>query len=103
METIPYCNHSLGWKLKESYCSEEKTSNTFSGVGGVKLLGAPLLQHKTDMLLSPKIAKTVSDLLESWKCRENMKTMIFDITASNVRAITAACVSIQNSLNKELL
>ena len=38
-----------------------------------------------------------------WDCKNIVWSMVFDTTNSNTGAITAACVSIQERLNKELL
>ena len=50
-----------------------------------------------------KIAKaTVSHLIE-WKCADNVRAMVFDTTRSNTGSLTAACVSVQDKLGRELL
>ena len=66
-------------------------------------VGVPALQQKTDMLTGPKIADAAIELLEMWDCKSSVRSMVFNTTNSNTGAITAACVSIQERLNKELL
>ena len=82
---------------------EERLPILVSGIGGVKLLGVPPLQHKTDERSGDKIAKATIDLLSSWNCEDNVKAMVFDTTASNTGAQTAGCVRIQEMLDRPLL
>ena len=76
-----------------------------SGKCGVKLLGVPVVQSKKGDKdkVGPKIADASVDLLVDWDCAEKVKSMVFDTTALNTCSITAACVSVQERLNKKLL
>ena len=43
------------------------------------------------------------DLLDSWHCRDNIVNIVFDTRAANSGHVTAACVTIQQHLNRALL
>ena len=89
--------------LGNECAQEERLPILISGIGGVKLLGVPALQHKTDEGSGKKIAKATMEQLNLWKCEDNVKAMVYDTTASNTGALTAACVSIQAMLGRPLL
>ena len=89
--------------LGYEFANEERLPILLSGVGGVKLLGVPSLQPNTVILMGPKIADAAMELLELWSCKNRVRAMVFDTTSVNTGARTAACISIQNSLNRELL
>ena len=84
---------------------EERLPILVSGKCGVKLLGVPVVQSKKGDKdkVGPKIADASVDLLIDWDCAEKVKSMVFDTTALNTGSITAACVSVQERLNKKLL
>lgn len=50
--------------LGNEYAQEERLPILVTGIGGVKLLGVPALQHKTDSLLRPKIVKATLEQLK---------------------------------------
>lgn len=82
---------------------EERLPVLVSGIKGVKMLGVPVVEHKKGEKIGPKIAKASVGLLDSWECGNSIKAMVFDTTAANTGKITAACISIQEQLNKKLL
>ena len=89
--------------LGNEAATEERLPILVSGVGGVKLLGVPAIQKKTDTLDGPKIADAAIEQLKLWDITSNVRAMVFDTTASNTGAITAACISVQQRLDRELL
>lgn len=74
-----------------------------SGVNGVKMIGVPVLQHEKGAKIGPEFAATTLVLLADWNCKYQVRAMLFDTTASNTEALTAACMSVQNVLDRELL
>ena len=89
--------------LGNECAQEERLPILISGIGGGKLLGVPVQQHKTEERSGKKTAKATMDQLNIWKCEDNVKAMVYDTTASNTGALTAACVSIQEMLKRPLL
>ena len=74
----------------------------FTGEGGVKLLGVPALPYKSSKKTGPMIADATKKALDEWQCSDAVTGMVFDTTSSNTGALTAGCISIQMSLDREL-
>lgn len=89
--------------LGNDYGTEERLPILVSGVGGVKLLGVPALTHKSTEKIGPQISRATKELLDDWKCSDNISGMVFDTTSSNTGGISAACISIQSALSRFLL
>ncbi|GAB1609904.1 hypothetical protein Ahia01_001276300 [Argonauta hians] len=89
--------------LTNEFGQEEKLPILISGIGGVKLLGVPALQHKTDEKSGKKIATAAMNQLSDWNCEDSVKAMVYDTTASSSGALSAACISIQEMLGRPLL
>jgi len=77
--------------------------NYFAGTTGTKLLGAPELPLHKDTGFGPKLANLTQGLLEQWNCADNIKAMVFDTTSANTGHLSAACISIQEKLGRQLL
>ena len=76
----------------------------FLGKTGIKLLGvAPLTKKAKSEKAGPIIADATFQLLDKWKCKDCIKSMVFDTTHTNTGHLTAACVSIQERLSRQLL
>jgi len=75
----------------------------FAGDTGTKLLGAPELPQDCNTKFGPKVASLTHDLLMHWKCADSIKAMVFDTTSANTGHISAACISIQEKLGRQLL
>ncbi len=69
----------------------------------LKLLGTPFYPTDGDESTGQKVADLTVQLLRSWHCTEAIVNMTFDTTASNTGHVSAACISIQQELNKALL
>lgn len=85
---------------------EERLPVLVFGVNSVKLLGLPLSHMRRickGTKVGPKIASATVSLLNDWKCVDDMGTLVFDSITSNTGDLTAACVSKQKLLQKELL
>lgn len=69
----------------------------------LKLLGVPQYEPGTDQSTGELVSKATCELLQEWKCVDNVVNMTFDTTASNTGHISAACISIQEKLDRSLL
>ena len=69
----------------------------------VKLLGVAKYPTGSDVCTGDIIAAKTTELLDSWNCRESVRSLYFDTTASNTGHLTAACVAIQAKLGRALL
>ena len=83
--------------------TQERLPVLVSGIHGVKLLGVPIVEGAKGEKVGPLIAMATVNLLNEWNCSNNVKAMVFDTTSSNTGKLTAACISIQNRLERELL
>ena len=106
---IPPKFATLHWdsKLMPSLCNKNITEERLTVVVGntheLKLLGVPSYQPGTDRKSGDIIADLTSDLLRTWHCVDSITNLTFDTTASNTGHISAACVTIQQRLNRALL
>lgn len=106
---IPPMLATLHWdsKLLASLTNQNITEERLSVIVGtsneLKLLGVPSYQPGTDRKSGDIIAQLTVNLLESWKCADSIANLTFDTTASNTGHVTAACVTIQQQLNRPLL
>ena len=69
----------------------------------MKLLGAPELPSHKVTGFGPKLANLTQDLLHQWNCMDNIRAMVFDTTAANTGHLSAACISVQERLGRQLL
>lgn len=101
-----YCSVHWDSKLlvnKSAHVSEERLTVAVGNEAGIKFLGAPSYKPGTNQAAGDLISKNVVDLLESWQCTGSVVYMVFDTTASNTGHVSAACIAIQQRLNKPLL
>jgi hypothetical protein len=89
--------------LQDKYKKEERLVVIVGNADTVQLLGAPHYQIGSDEACGQVIADHTVNLLQSWNCSECIVNMTFDTTASNTGHVSAACVSIQQKLQKPLL
>ena len=101
--TLVHWDGKLLDSLENDPNKEERLPILVSGVGGVKLLGAPALPHKSTDRTGPQIAAVTKELLNDWKCMDTVAGMVFDTTSSNTGAVSAGCISIQVEVGRELL
>ena len=50
----------------------------------------------------PKVTQLSYDFLIQWDCVENVKAMVFDTISANTGHLSAACISIQEKLGRQL-
>ena len=81
----------------------ERLPVLLSDAGGTKLLGVPAIPHKSTAKTGDLISEVSIELIEEWNCAECVAGMVFDTTSSNTGCKTAACVVLQNRLNRPLL
>ena len=99
---------SLHWdsKLMSSLADksllEERLCVVVGTTHSAKLLGT-LCYKNTAETSGTKIVFLITDLLQSWHCIDAIVNMTFDTTVSNTGHVSAACVTIQQNLNKALL
>lgn len=102
---------SLHWdsklmmSLQNQQVSEERLTVAVGTKDKIKLLGVPAYKSGTagNRNSGRKIANLTMELLDSWHCRDSIVNMVFDTTAANTGHVTAACVTIQQHLNRALL
>ena len=90
-------------ELTDKYKENDRLPILVSGGGCVKLLGAPALPIKSGESAGDLISNEVAKHLNKWNCRNQIKSMVFDTTNSNTGHVTAACVSVQQKLQRPLL
>lgn len=78
----------------DGYKKEERLPVLVSGSGVTKLLGVPALTKQPKQKAGEIISESTVSLLEEWNCKQNVKGMVFDTTASNTGHKTAGCVSV---------
>ena len=69
----------------------------------LKLLGVPSYEPRTGRTSGDIIADLTVNLLRSWNCIDAIISIAFDMTGSNTRHVTAACITIQQRLGQTLL
>ena len=69
----------------------------------LKVLGVPRYAKAKDQWSGAIIAKLTLKLMQEWKCSDRIVIMTFDITASNTGHLTAACIAIQDELQRAVL
>ena len=82
---------------------EERLTVVVGDSTRVKLLGVPAYEKATDEAVGAIVAHCTADLLQKWGCSDNVVAMAFDTTAANTGHLTAACVAIQDELQRALL
>ena len=61
----------------------------------IKVLGIPYYAPITNKRSDEIICELTMDLLDKWKCADNIVNLVFDKIASNTGHVSAACGSIQ--------
>ena len=89
--------------LTDQNTSEERLTVAVGNNHDMKLLGAPSYQPGTERKSGDINSELTMNLLQTWYCTNCILNMVFDTTASNTGHVTAACVKIQESLDRALL
>lgn len=106
---LPPTLASLHWdsklmnSLTDQNTSEERLTVAVGNIHDIKLLGVPSYKPGTDRKSGDIISELTVNLLQEWHCQNSIVNMVFDTTASNTGHISAACVKIQESLDRALL
>jgi hypothetical protein len=103
-------NSGAFWDGKElvklSGCfKEERLPILVGDADRIKLLGSAKYPKGSgsDGRTGEIIAEKTKGLLDKWKCAENVKFLVFDTCFANTGHVSAACIRIQEKLNKPLL
>ena len=88
--------------LTNKNASEERLCVVVGNTENLKLLDVPIYPSGEESS-GNKIANLTLVLLNSWHCTESIVNMTFDTTTSNTGHVSAACVTIQQRLDKALL
>ena len=83
--------------------SEERLAVSVGNSHDSKLLGVPSYTPGSGQSCGSIISELTCNLLEEWKCIDQVVNMAFDTTASNTGHISAACISIQEKVGRALL
>ena len=89
--------------LKNQHVTEERVTVIVSDSTQLKLLGVPGCTKATDQTCGAIIADLTVKLTDEWHCSDKVVNMTFDTTSSNTGHLTAACIAIQNKLQRALL
>ena len=89
--------------LTDKYEKDDRLPVLVSSRSGFKLLGAPALPVKSTEATGDLIGDVTYKLLSEWSCTSDICSMVFDTTNSNTGQLSAACIQIQDRLNKALL
>ena len=89
--------------LRNNRLQTERLSVTAGDADELKLLGVPSYMKGSDESCGSIIADLTFQLTEQWNCSDRIVNMTFDTTKSNTGHLTAACIAIQNKLEKALL
>lgn len=89
--------------LTSKTSQEERLPVLVSGEHGIKLLGVPALQVHNTEKAGESISSASLELLNKWDCADCIRTMVFDTTSVNTGHISAACIAIQEKLQRPLL
>ena len=84
--------------LEDQNKQKDRLPVLVSGFDTHKLLDVSALPTKGNESAENLISDEVVLLLDKWKCRDQIASMVFDTTASNTGHITAARVSLQMKL-----
>ena len=68
----------------------------------MKLLGVAELPVQSNEGAGKLISDATQSFLMDWLCSDCIQTMVFDTTSSNTGHVTAACISIQEKLDRPL-
>lgn len=100
-----FCTLHWDSKLTATLTDQCKTEERLTVVVGdnkhLKLLGVPSYKKTSSQRVGTVIADKTTELLQSWKCADQIVNMTFDTTSSNTGHLTAACIAIQDKLFSE--
>ena len=83
--------------------TEERLTVVVGNADTIKLLGVPRYLPGMAQPTGDTIATLTTELLKAWQCQHAIVNMAFDTTASNTGHVTAACVMLQQHLDRPLL
>ena len=88
---------------KNHRVTEERMTVIVSNSTQMKLLGVPSYTKATDKSCGSISADLTMKLTDEWRCSHRIVIMTFDTTSSNTGYLSAACIAIQNKLDRPIL
>lgn len=89
--------------LTNHLLAEERVTVIVGDASEMKLLGVPSYKKATDQATGTIIAELTMKLMTEWQCSDRIVNMTFDTTSSNTGHLSAACIAIQNKLQRAVL
>ena len=89
--------------LTNNRVTEERMTVVVGDALQLKLLGVPSYFKGTDQSVGEIIAKLTMNLMIEWHCNDRIVNMTFNTTSSNTGHLTAACIAIQDKLERAVL
>ena len=89
--------------LKNARVTEERMTVVVGDASQLKLLGVPSYFKPSDKSCGEIIAELTMKLMTEWRCDDRIVNMTFDTTSSNTGHLTAACIAIQDKLQRAVL
>jgi len=92
--TATLVNHSV---------TEERVTVLVGDASEMKLLGVPSYKKATDQKTGTLIADLTVKLATEWQCGDKIVNLAFDTTSANTGHLSAACIAIQEKLQRAVL
>ena len=89
--------------LKNHCVTDERLTVILGDSKKLKLLGVPSYFKATNQSCGEIIAELTMKLMTEWHCSDKIVNMTFDTTSSNTGHLTAACIAIQDKLQRAVL
>jgi len=89
--------------LENHLLTEERLTVVVGDASELKLLGVPSYKKATDQATGAIIAELTMKLMTEWKCSDRIVNMTFDTTSANTGHLSAACIAIQEKLQRAVL
>jgi len=93
----------LSGALHNPLQTEERLTVLVGDTLQMKLLGVPSYKKATDQTTGSLIADLTMKLMTEWQCSDRIVNMTFDTTSSNTGHLSAACIAIQDKLQRSVL
>jgi hypothetical protein len=89
--------------LQNHRLTEERLTVSVGDATEMKLLGVPSYRKATDQAVGSVIADVTLKLVNEWNCTDRIVNLAFDTTSANTGHLSAACIAIQNRLQRAVL
>ena len=99
--TVHWGGKQLPFLMSDS--CEERLAILLGCSADTKLIGVAAYPPGSDQKAGTLISERTINYLKDWDCVESVVNMCFDTTPANTGHLTAACISIQDGLDKAML